>query len=79
MSSTVTAYVKNSILSENISNGISIPGSQGGGVYLSHSTILGSFLGINLGSGGVVFSAANNDLFNNHTDTSGALTPAPEQ
>jgi hypothetical protein len=70
-----SAFVKSSTLSHN-PTGISNSGP--GFLFLSHSMIVESLTGINVGTGSVL-SAGNNDISINTTPVNGALGSAPEQ
>jgi parallel beta-helix repeat protein len=72
------ANVKDTTLSAN-PTGISVSGSGGGVLYLSHSMIVSSTTGINTGSPSTVYSAGNNDISQNVTPVIGTLTAAPQQ
>jgi hypothetical protein len=71
------AFVKDSTLNNNVT-GISVSGPNGA-LFLSHSMILGSNTGINIGSGSSVFSAGNNDITSNGIPVNGTLSSAQEQ
>jgi len=72
------ATIKDTTLSHNVSNGVSTSGS-GSEILLSHVMIEGSHTGINIGSGTIISSAGNNDIFDTATPVSGTLSAAPEQ